>query len=430
MLTLSPASKIILIGVACLAVVALLVRLFLKWRANRAIPTPPVRRPSASPPPSHTIADAAPARRPAGPASLYDLPDEDSAAKPVPVETQPVAATSPFASPAPVARPVAVKTDFEPVAAAAPTSRRSAQADDIFSIGGARSFDTKSAPSAYDFEELPDADGSDYRFGSVTPVLAAMLPESEDRRRKVMKQLRNAGEYGRHAWHNFAAVRYLGLVLPILFFGVGLLLVPESLEPLMIIGMVVGPILGWSLPTISMQSRAQARVAEVAQGVPDMLDILNMCVSQGMTVQSALSRVARDLDDVYPALSKELKIVTAQSRVGSLHQALEGFSERCDTPEVHSFTSLLVQTEKMGTSMSEALTEYSDNMRESVKQRSDEKANSATFKLLFPTVLCLMPAVFLLLLGPAILELSNFVNNGGRDILNTGSRQAVRSAQQ
>ena len=173
------------------------------------------------------------------------------------------------------------------------------------------------------------------------------------------------------------------------------------------------PILGWSLPTMWIRTRAKARLEEMGRGMPDMLDLLNMCVSQGMTVPTALARVSKELDPVYPALAKELKIVTDQARVGTLDQALRGFSNRVDIPEVHSFTSLLIQTERMGTSMSEALTEHSDNMRESFRQRADEKANAATFKLLFPTVLCLMPAVFMFLLGPAMIELNDFFTGSG-----------------
>ena len=79
----------------------------------------------------------------------------------------------------------------------------------------------------------------------------------------------------------------------------------------------------------------------------------------------------------------------------------------------------------MGTSISEALTTYSDTMRESLRQRADEKGNRATFRLLFPTVLCLMPAVYLFLLGPAMIAMSDFFYSGGTDSLNTGS-SAIR----
>jgi tight adherence protein C len=151
-----------------------------------------------------------------------------------------------------------------------------------------------------------------------------------------------------------------------------------------------------------------------------MLDMLNMCVSQGLTLQDALGRVGRQFRDVSPALSHEMAIVSKQADVSTLHHALDNFSKRVDLPEVHSFTSLLIQTERMGTSVSDALADYSDNMRESLRQRSDTKANQATFKLLFPTVLCLMPAVYLFLLGPALIELSNFFNNGGLDSVSNG----------
>ncbi|HVJ85808.1 MAG TPA: type II secretion system F family protein, partial [Caulifigura sp.] len=188
-------------------------------------------------------------------------------------------------------------------------------------------------------------------------------------------------------------------------------------------------ILAWSLPTMWVRTRAKARLEEMGRGMPDMLDLLNMCVSQGMTVPTALARVSKELDPVYPALAKELKIVTDQARVGTLDQALRGLSNRVDIPEVHSFTSLLIQTERMGTSMSEALTEHSDNMRESFRQRADEKANAATFKLLFPTVLCLMPAVFMFLLGPAMIELNDFFTGRGQEILNA-SNQGMQTSRQ
>ena len=160
--------------------------------------------------------------------------------------------------------------------------------------------------------------------------------------------------------------------------------------------------------------------------MPDLLDMLNMCVGQGLTVPDSLQRVGRDFRGVYPALSLELSIVNEQSKISSMQTALENFSQRVDLPEVHSLTSLLIQTERMGTSISEALTTYSDTMRESQRQQADEKGNRATFRLLFPTVLCLMPAVYLFLLGPAINELQRFFYGGGLDQLNSGSQVVQR----
>lgn len=264
-------------------------------------------------------------------------------------------------------------------------------------------------------DELPFADTSDYSYGPITPLLASLLPESAEKKAKVRKNLQNAGYYTPHAWHNLAATRYLGVLLPIIFFGALLLVVPRQLEWVALAALVAGPILGYALPGLLLQSQAAARLKDIEQGMPDMLDMLNMCVSQGMTLPASLDRVGRELTAVYPALAQELKIVAEQSRIASLSQALANFGERVDLADVHSFTSLLVQTEQMGTSVSEALSAYSDNMRESLRQRADQKANGATFKLLFPTVLCLMPAVFLFLLGPAIIQLNDFYSRGGTD---------------
>jgi tight adherence protein C len=275
-------------------------------------------------------------------------------------------------------------------------------------------------------DEVPFADTSDYSYGPITPLLASLLPESAEKKAKVKRTLRNAGYYTPHAWHNLAATRYLGVILPIIAFGALLLLVPQHVEWIVLSAMVGLPIMGYAFPGLIVQSQASNRLKEIEQGMPDMLDMLNMCVSQGMTLPASLARVSRELTNVYPALAQELKIVSEQSKVGGLQQALSNFEERVDLPDVHSFTALLIQTERMGTSVSAALSDYSDNMRESLRQRADQKANGATFKLLFPTVLCLMPAVFLFLLGPAIIQLNEFYSSGGTDALNNGA-QAVTS---
>jgi len=275
-------------------------------------------------------------------------------------------------------------------------------------------------------DEFPSSDTSDYTFGPLTPVLAALLPESAKRRAVVKKELITAGYHNPHAWQNLAALRYLGIMVPLLLIGLLIVLAPRQLEPLAVGALLVLPAIGWALPRAVVMLRARARKSEIENGMPDMLDMLNMCVSQGMTVPASLKRVSRELGPVYSALAAELRIVVEQAEIGSLEQALQNFNDRMDVPEVHSFTSLLIQTERMGTSVSAALADYSDNMRESLRQRADEKANTATFKLLFPTVACLMPAVFLFLLGPAIIQLSDFFNEGGADAITESVQQVER----
>ena len=254
------------------------------------------------------------------------------------------------------------------------------------------------------------AGNDDYVYGNATPVLASLLPESAERRNVTLKELQTAGYYEPHAAENLAATRYLFIMIPLALLGLMLLFVPRQFELLVLGSMLVVPLLGWALPRLVVKSQAKERLTQIERAMPDMLDMLSMCVSQGMTLPAALKRVSNELESVHPALHKELQIVSEQSQIGTLRGALENFSRRIDLPEVQSFTSLLVQTERMGTSVTGALSEYSDNIRASLKQRADEKGNQAAFKLLFPTVLCLMPAVYMFLLGPSILELANFVN--------------------
>jgi tight adherence protein C len=256
--------------------------------------------------------------------------------------------------------------------------------------------------------------------------MASLLPDTDARREELRRELQTAGYYSPHALTNFSAIRYALMMALLIAGGVLLILVPQNLEPFAIGAIIAGPILGWALPRLHVRGRAARRKSEIEQAMPDLLDMMNMCVSQGLTVPDSIRRILPDLRQVSPALAQELRIVIEQARLSDLPQALRNFDQRIDLPEVHSFTSLLMQTDRMGTSVSSALATYSDTMRESLKQRADEKGNRATFRLLFPTVFCLMPAVYLFLLGPAIIGLSDFFKSGGREGLDQGSRVIER----
>ena len=269
--------------------------------------------------------------------------------------------------------------------------------------------------------DTPVSDSSDLVFGDATGVLASFLPQSAERRDETRRELWSAGFYQPHAVDNLSAIRYLLMIVPMFVLGGLLVIVPPTLERWVLGLLVIVPLLGWALPRLYVRGKAADRLNEIERAMPDMLDMLNMSVSQGLTVPAALKRMGRDLAGVYPAVSQELRIVAEQSSIGSFEKALQNLADRIKTPDVESFTSLLIQTQRMGTSVSDALTDYSDNIRESLRQRADEQANKAAFKLLFPTVLCLMPAIYLFLMGPATIELSNFLNNGGLNSVQSGA---------
>lgn len=264
-------------------------------------------------------------------------------------------------------------------------------------------------------DQVPTNDGNDYVFGPATSTLSAVMPSPDIDR--TTKELTRAGYHQPHAMQNLQAVRFMLLFGVFFLGGCAVILVPQSLELLAMLGTLGMAGLVWAVPRIFLQNKATDRTSQLERAMPDMLDMLNMCVSQGLTIPDSLKRISKDLQPVYPALATELKIVVHQAEVGNLQISLDNFADRVDVPEVDSFVSLLNQSERMGTNVSDALTEYSNTMRESLRQRTDEKANKAAFRLMFPTVLFMMPAVFGFLMGPAILELQEFFDEGGLDAL-------------
>ena len=277
-------------------------------------------------------------------------------------------------------------------------------------------------------EDLPMRD-DDLIFGRLTASLAKMLPETATRRETQRKNLVGAGYQSRASWINLTAIRLVLAFLAVVVVGYLLLIAPPALEPWFMAMLVMAPLLAWSIPPMVVSYKASERKIDIERGLPDVLDMMNMGISQGLTVPQSLKRIGREIGSVHPSLAEELQLVNQQAEVGNMPQALRNFASRVDSPEVNSFTSLLIQSEETGTSISRALTEYSDSIRSSLKERADSRANLASFKLLFPVALCLMPSVFLFLLGPAIVQFSDFYNNQAQQIQQS-RRDAIRTLDQ
>lgn len=277
-------------------------------------------------------------------------------------------------------------------------------------------------------EELPVPE-QDLVFGPATAMLAEMLPESHARKESQRQSLVAAGYHSRAAWWNLNATRFVLAFTALLAAGFWTLVASPQTELWALASVVGAPLLMWALPPLLVSSQAAERRIDIERGLPDVLDMLSMGVSQGLTVPASLNRIAPEISNVHPDLSRELSIVNQQAHVGTLHHSLRNFAQRIDSPEVSSFTSLLMQSETTGTSIGRALMDYSDSMRNSLRERADSQANAASFKLLFPTALCLMPAVFLFLLGPAIVDMSNFISNTSGALLET-RQEAMNSMDQ
>lgn len=181
---------------------------------------------------------------------------------------------------------------------------------------------------------------------------------------------------------------------------------------LVVIWMVVAALAGFLLPDMYLAHRASERRREISEIFPDVLDLLVVCVEAGLGLDAAIQRVGREIARSSMAMSDELVLVTLEMRAGKPRQeALSGLAERTGLRDIQSLVSILIQAENFGTSVGQALREHAAEMREIRIQRAREKAARLPVKLTFPILLFIFPALFLVILGPAIATI--FIGLGG-----------------
>lgn len=173
-------------------------------------------------------------------------------------------------------------------------------------------------------------------------------------------------------------------------------------------------IIGFYLPNLWLHLKISKRKEIIRNGFPDALDLLVVCVEAGMGLDSAITRVAKETELTNKVLSGELKLYNLEMRAGKLRRdALKNLAMRTDLEEVNSLVTLLLQTDKFGTSVTQALKVYSDTMRTQRFQKAEELAAKIPVKLLFPLILFIFPALFIAILGPAVINIYKILIKGG-----------------
>ena len=165
-------------------------------------------------------------------------------------------------------------------------------------------------------------------------------------------------------------------------------------------------VLGFYLPTLFIGMRQSRRHDAVLGALPDALDLMVICVEAGLGVAAALQRVAVEMRLASPELAAELALVNQEMQTGmSRTDALRNLAERTGVDEIYSLVAMLIQTDRLGTSVAQALRSHADSMRVRRRQRAEQLARKASVKLAFPLVLLIFPALMLVLLGPAVVQL-------------------------
>lgn len=255
--------------------------------------------------------------------------------------------------------------------------------------------------------------GESRRQGAFTvrwlePVGNLVLPAEDWKQSRLRKKLVRCGYRGASAPRVFMALKVLmAFVVPMLvllpFLITGSL---TSERELAVLWLVAGALLGFLGPDLYLAHREQERRERLTEVFPDVLDLMVVCVEAGLSLDGAIQRVAREIVSSSRAMSEELHLVALETRAGKARdEALRALSERTGMPEMQALVSILIQAEHFGTSVAQALREHAAEMRDIRIQRAREKAAKLPVKMTFPIIFFIFPALFLVILGPAIVKI-------------------------
>lgn len=164
-----------------------------------------------------------------------------------------------------------------------------------------------------------------------------------------------------------------------------------------------GMALGYYFPVMSLNSRIRKRQEQIVRALPDALDLLVICVEAGLGLEQAMGKVYEKWDN---ELALAFGRVIREIQLGKFRRdALRDMARRMDVPDVNSFVAAIIQAEQLGVSMAKILRVQSDQMRVKRRQRAQEKAQKAPVKMMIPMVLIIFPSIWIVLLGPAVLQL-------------------------
>jgi tight adherence protein C len=169
----------------------------------------------------------------------------------------------------------------------------------------------------------------------------------------------------------------------------------------------VGGLLGYLGPSFYLDRRIKKKRLEHQSGFPDFMDLLVVCADAGLAMEAALDRVGRELGDSYPSLTANIHMANLEIRAGrTLTEALEHLGDRLGLEEARAFATLIQQSDELGSSITDALRVYSDDMRHKRLSRAEEKAYSLPAKLALPMMVCIFPVLFVVILCPVIVRMA------------------------
>jgi len=239
------------------------------------------------------------------------------------------------------------------------------------------------------------------RPGVIVKRVSTMVPKSPKEMGRLQRRMVRAGFKNPQR----AAVLYAlaEITCPIVFFLIAISFMGTVRGFLMSL-LAAG--VGYALPGLVLARATAQRQKQIQNGLPDALDLLIVCVEAGAGLDAAIIKASEELALAYPALAEELRLVTTETRAGKPRlEAFRNFAQRTGVDDVRSLVAMLVQTDRFGTSIAQALRTHAATSRTKRRQRAEERAAKLGVKLVFPLVFCLFPALYVVVLGPAVIKI-------------------------
>jgi len=227
------------------------------------------------------------------------------------------------------------------------------------------------------------------------------MPKDSQKQTVVRRSLARAGIYTPSAIRMVAGAKVICLT-----FGLLLGYIAGSYLDQLLMGFSVGGLVGYLAPVIWLKVQTGVNQREITHGLADALDLMVVCIEAGLTIDGAMLRVGQELGLAHPEVSREFGMAHMETRVGiSRSEALRNMGDRTGNAALKSLASMLVQAERFGTSIADALRVHSESLRINRQMAAEETAAKASVKMSFPLVLCIFPATFIVLAGPTMIQL-------------------------
>lgn len=241
---------------------------------------------------------------------------------------------------------------------------------------------------------------------AASPALAAPLqPKSELEASKLKLKLSNGGYRSEAAPTIFLGFKFLGLIIGLFGSGIAMMVLGNFSQKSTMTSLFVAGALFY-LPDLVLMFLIKNRKEAIFLGLPDALDLMVVCVEAGLGLDQAMRKVSDEMKRIYRVISDEFALSNFQLQVGrSRTEVLHELGVRTGVDDLRSLASILIQADKFGSSIAQALRVQSDSMRTRRRQLAEEKAAKTAVKLIFPLVIFIFPGIFVILVGPAAITM-------------------------